>query len=197
MDPSRNVSWLDLAKHHIARRVCRFLRYWSQIGTADMAQQVAAFRALGISIGEDALIVSSTFDHAYPELISIGNRVTITHATLLTHDHSSVHWTKRQKVAPIVIGNDVFIGFNAIILPGVTIGNNCLIGAGCVVTTDVPDNTVVVGNPARAIKSIEMHKLELARCKYLLDLELACNVPTASEIFEMHDLALRRYCNRD
>ncbi len=56
---------------------------------------------------------------------------------------------------PIVIGNNVWIGGNATILPGVTIGDNAVIGAGSVVTKDVPSDVVVGGNPARVIKTIK------------------------------------------
>lgn len=54
----------------------------------------------------------------------------------------------------ISIGNDCWIGGGAIILPGVSIGNNCVVGAGSVVTKDIPDNSMVVGNPAKVIKSL-------------------------------------------
>ena len=56
---------------------------------------------------------------------------------------------------PIEIENNVWIGGAAIILPGVRIGQNAVVGAGSVVTRDVPENTVVAGNPARVIKEIE------------------------------------------
>lgn len=56
---------------------------------------------------------------------------------------------------PIEIGNNVWIGGNVIVLPGVRIGNNTVIGAGSVVTKDIPPNVVAVGNPCRAIKNIE------------------------------------------
>ncbi|MBR1548206.1 MAG: acyltransferase [Prevotella sp.] len=55
---------------------------------------------------------------------------------------------------PVVIGDDVWIGANAVILPGVTIGRHCVVAAGAVVTKDVPDNTLVGGVPARIIKSL-------------------------------------------
>jgi maltose O-acetyltransferase len=55
---------------------------------------------------------------------------------------------------PVRIGNDVWIGGNAIILPGITIGNNCVIAAGAVVTHDVPDNSLVAGVPARFLKTL-------------------------------------------
>ncbi len=55
---------------------------------------------------------------------------------------------------PITIGNNVWIGGNVVVLPGVTIGDNCTIGAGSVVTRDIPANSVAVGNPCRVIKPI-------------------------------------------
>lgn len=55
---------------------------------------------------------------------------------------------------PIIVGNNVWFGGDVTVLPGVTIGNNVVIGAGSVVTKNVPDNTVVAGNPARIIRNI-------------------------------------------
>lgn len=55
---------------------------------------------------------------------------------------------------PVVIGDDVWIGANAVILPGVTIGNHCVVAAGAVVTKDVPDGTLVGGVPAKVFKTI-------------------------------------------
>ncbi|NRW82134.1 acetyltransferase-like isoleucine patch superfamily enzyme [Clostridium beijerinckii] len=55
---------------------------------------------------------------------------------------------------PVRIGNNVWIGSNAVILPGVTIGDNSVIGAGSVVTHDIPENVVAVGNPCRVLREI-------------------------------------------
>ena len=55
---------------------------------------------------------------------------------------------------PINIGNNVWLGGNVIVLAGVTIGENSVIGAGSVVSRDIPPNTVAVGNPCRVIKNI-------------------------------------------
>ncbi len=55
----------------------------------------------------------------------------------------------------ITIGDNVWIGANAIILPGVNIGSNCVIGAGSIVTHNIPENSVAAGNPARVIKAKE------------------------------------------
>lgn len=70
----------------------------------------------------------------------------------------------RRKVAqfnlPVHIGNNVWIGAGAIILPGITIGDNSVIGAGSVVTKDVPANVVAVGNPCRVLREIGEHDRE-------------------------------------
>lgn len=55
---------------------------------------------------------------------------------------------------PITVGNNVWFGGNVIVLPGVTIGDNTIIGAGSVVTKDIPSNVIAVGNPCKVIKSI-------------------------------------------
>ncbi len=63
--------------------------------------------------------------------------------------------TVMETAKPITVGDNVWIGGNAVILPGVTIGDNSVIGAGSVVTKDIPDNVVAVGNPCKVIKHIE------------------------------------------
>ncbi len=63
--------------------------------------------------------------------------------------------TRKEWAKPVTIGHDVWIGGNVTILPGVTIGDNCTIGAGSVVVHDIPANTVAAGNPAKVIKTIE------------------------------------------
>lgn len=56
---------------------------------------------------------------------------------------------------PITVGNNVWIGGNVVVLPGVTIGDNCTIGAGSVVTKDIPANSLAVGNPCRVIRKLD------------------------------------------
>jgi acetyltransferase-like isoleucine patch superfamily enzyme len=95
-----------------------------------------------------------------PWLITLGDNVHITAGVqFVTHDggtlilrkeHPDLEWT-----APITVGDDVYIGMRSLILPGVGIGNRCVIGAGSVVTTDIPDNTVAVGVPARPIRTTD------------------------------------------
>jgi acetyltransferase-like isoleucine patch superfamily enzyme len=58
----------------------------------------------------------------------------------------------------VTIGNDVWVGGGALILPGVTIGSGAVIGAGSVVTRDIPDNVLAVGNPCRVVRAIDQNE---------------------------------------
>lgn len=80
------------------------------------------------------------------------------HCSFYTAGHPldvRLHNASVQYARPISVGNNVWIGGNVTVLPGITIGNNVTIGAGSVVTRDIPDNTLAVGNPCRVIKSID------------------------------------------
>ena len=90
--------------------------------------------------------------------VRMGNDVMIGPGTcIITVNHPLSPKGRRNHLGiakPVTIGNDVWIGANCTILPGVTIGNNVVVAAGAVVTKDVPDNCVVGGVPARIIKEI-------------------------------------------
>ncbi|MCI7349513.1 MAG: sugar O-acetyltransferase [Ruminococcus sp.] len=88
--------------------------------------------------------------------IFIGDGVLIGHNVVISTLNHDLHPEKRQGMHPksVKIGRNVWIGSNSTILPGVTVGDNAVIGAGSVVTRDVPENMVVAGNPAKVIKSI-------------------------------------------
>jgi maltose O-acetyltransferase len=79
---------------------------------------------------------------------------------ILAHDASTKMHLGYTKIGKVKIGNKVFVGARTIILPGVTIGDNSIIGAGSVVTKDIPPNTVASGNPASVLCSIEGYLLK-------------------------------------
>jgi len=117
---------------------------------------------IGVNMGKDVHIYGNPLNMfgTEPWCIKLGNNVHITREVLfITHDGGTLLF--RDKVPdleitkPIIIGNNVYIGVRSIIMPGVTIGNDCIIGAGAVVTKNVPDNSVVGGVPAKFIKNID------------------------------------------
>ncbi|MBD5559891.1 MAG: sugar O-acetyltransferase [Clostridia bacterium] len=154
---------------------CRRL---NAVDPADAAAQEAAVRELFGSAGESPCVlpmfncdngkniyVGDDFLANYNVTIldiapvHIGNHVMIGPSTMIiTVNHPLSPRGRRQHLGqakPVTIGNDVWIGGNCTILPGVSIGNNVVIAAGAVVTKDVPDNCVVGGVPATVIKQIE------------------------------------------
>ena len=71
------------------------------------------------------------------------------------HDQTDITMIEQgfEDVKPVTIGNDVWIGRRVMIMPGVTIGNGCIIGAGAVVTKDIPDYTISIGVPAHVVRT--------------------------------------------
>lgn len=118
-------------------------------------QTLDQLRKKGAIIGENVSLLGATIDKNTACLVEIGNNVTITNATVLAHDASTKGLLGYTKIAKVKIGNNVFIGFGSIVLPGVTIGNNVIVGAGSIVREDIPDNSVVAGNPAKVICTTE------------------------------------------
>jgi len=112
---------------------------------------IEKLREGGAVIGNNVDILNSTIDMGEPYLIEIGDNVTITNATLLTHDASTKKALGYTKVGRVSIGSDVFVGLGAIILPDTRIGSKVIVGAGTVVAKDIPDNSVVGGNPCKVI----------------------------------------------
>lgn len=113
----------------------------------------------GVEIGKNCKISSHTF---ICEGVKIEDNVFIGHGVMFTNDiypratnpDGSAQTEKDWKLIPTLIKKGASIGSNATILCGVVIGENSLIGAGSMVTKDVPANTIVAGNPAKIIKQI-------------------------------------------
>ena len=91
-----------------------------------------------------------------PAYVRMGDNVRLSSCTLIGHDGvvamlNHAYNVRLDSVGKIDIGNNVFVGHQAVIMPGVTIGNYCVVAAGAVVTTDVPDGSIVAGVPAKVI----------------------------------------------
>lgn len=97
-------------------------------------------------------------DNKFPELVSIGEQVTIAFGVkIVAHTEPPESMAERYvpaNAAPVRISDNVFIGAGALILPGVTLGNWVVVGAGAVVTRSVRDYAVVAGNPAKVIRDL-------------------------------------------
>ena len=135
--------------------ILKTLVYW--IGqTCRMARSVC-LRAQGVKIGRKSMISMGAKIDVSRGRVIIGERCHITYGcVILSHDHIRRR-INHDAVMPeniVVIGDRVFVGVNAVIMPGVTIGDNSVVGAGAVVTKDVPSNVVVAGNPARVIRRL-------------------------------------------
>lgn len=141
----------------IAKRLIRREKYSSE-------SYIEYLRRIGMTIGEDVTIYAPTkviIDEQYPWMIEIGNHVRICEGVkILTHDYSwSVIKTINGEIlgasGKVQIGNNVFIGIDAIITRNTTIGENVIIGTGAVVTKNCESNSVYVGNPARKVMSLD------------------------------------------
>ncbi len=106
-------------------------------------------RYYGMHIDPTARIsASARLDKTNPRGVYIGKHTYITFgAVILAHDMCT------NKLKDTHVGDNVFVGANSIIMPGITIADNVIIGAGSIVTSNVPSNVIVAGNPARIIRT--------------------------------------------
>lgn len=114
-------------------------------------------RLSGVKMGRQNQIACEFWIAAEPYLISVGSRCQITkNVKFFTHGGSNVVRDLDSSFdcfGKVKIGNNVYIGNNTLVMPGVTVGDNVLIAAGSVVTKSIPSNSVVGGNPAKVICS--------------------------------------------
>ena len=112
---------------------------------------------------------NSNIDGLFPELIEIGdNFISAPGSRILSHDASLLLFTKKMRVNKTIIGNNVFLGADSVVMPGIRINDRVIVGAGAVVTKDIASNSVVAGNPARYICSVDeyINKCIKRNCLY-------------------------------
>ena len=151
---------------------------YNMMRPSDNAGRLKLLKSLLGHIADDEIIINQPFYCDYGKQISVGKRffanfhftvldeakVTIgddcfigPNVSIYTACHSTdpvERNTRMEWAEPVTIGDNVWIGGSVTILPGVTVGNNVTIGAGSVVTKDIPDNVVAVGNPCKVIKRL-------------------------------------------
>lgn len=130
--------------------------------------RVWAIRKLGFNIGEDVYVGphltltiglrDKSIKLVLGDRVSIGPNVSLILAT--RPNRSKLSQYINFPIRKIIIGEDTWLGANCLIMPGITIGKCCIVGAGAVVTHDVPDYTIVAGVPAKSIGKVDMEKLE-------------------------------------
>lgn len=165
-------------------------------------------KAQGIDVGNNTVFFNAgtiNVDISRPALLHIGNYCKITEGTIiLTHDYSRSVF--RRVYGEIIgearqtwIGDNVFIGINSIILMGTKIGDNCIVGAGSVCSGEYPPNSVIAGNPAKVIITLEDYyskrkKLYISEAKDYAKLFYRMNskVPTITDMGAFFPIYLER-----
>lgn len=115
----------------------------------------------GVKMGRDCFIdPNAILETAYPENITLGNDVRVTAGAIIMTHIKGPHYLRDRGfvpvvLEPVVLQDHCFIGVNAVILPGVTVGRAAVVASGAVVTADVPPLTMVAGNPAKVVKRFE------------------------------------------
>jgi acetyltransferase-like isoleucine patch superfamily enzyme len=155
--------------YHVSRFLIGLLVYIN--GRLYMNAYNKLLKSVGIRLNGVPRFIAKSARFDDFELISIGDRAVISsNVILLTHDYSyttsliSINEKPPTDIGilgPISIGENVFIGMNTLILPGSTIGNNVIIGAGSVIRGNIPDNSIFSGNPAVYTGDIREHAIKM------------------------------------
>lgn len=151
----------------VARGVSRRLRYLNwKLRLASMGRGTQIFPLVVIHSPENVAIGSRVSIAEFVHIwggggVRVGNDVMIASHSVITsqsHDVNAKIYNRTNVMKPVVIEDNVWIGAGAIILPGVRIGSGAVIGAGSVVTKDVAPRTIVVGMPARALRTLRIEQ---------------------------------------
>jgi acetyltransferase-like isoleucine patch superfamily enzyme len=138
----------------------KLLHQWARV-CIPPGLRLALYRAMGISIGHGVFVGLDTWlDDQFPELIVIEDEVVISfRVTVVVHDDARrmdaiLPGQADGTVAPVTLKRGCYLGAGCLILPGVTIGERAVVGAGAVVTRDVPPGKIALGVPARVTRDI-------------------------------------------
>ena len=146
----------------IINRIITKIRYYYDRRSSE--SYIEYLRRKGIVIGEGTYIqdpLHTEIDDTRPSLITIGNDCFFnSFVEILSHDWVTHVFLRSERdfvnsSGRIIIGNNVAFGRHVMVLKGVTIGDNCFIGANSIVTKDIPANSIAVGNPARVVMTLE------------------------------------------
>ncbi|MFJ5964475.1 acyltransferase [Bacillus sp. NPDC093026] len=142
----RTVPFIKVMKNFIFIQIARYMPW---MGLKNWIYRIF----LRMKVGEDtAFALMVMVDIMFPEKISVGRNCVIGYnTTILTHEYL----IKEYRLGEVYIGNEVMIGANSTILPGVTIGDGAIVSAGTLVHKDVPTGSFVGGNPMRIIYTKE------------------------------------------
>ncbi len=143
----------------MVRAICRLIANHCLIPRL----RIFLFKISGIKIGKNVFINMGLVcvDNYLSNLIVIGDRVSIgPNVTFIPISSSNNSKLRIKKVGTIIVGDDTWIGTNVVIMPGVTIGKEVIIGANAVVTNDIPDYAIAVGIPARIIGDTRTKKFK-------------------------------------
>lgn len=157
----------------LIRKIFNTAFYWLAYVSPFLSHRVFFHKLRGVKIGKNVKVhIHCKLDNAYPEYIILEDDVSVNqNTTILTHSNPSSRWKGLlvPHVKPVLLKKGCMIGLNSTILPGIRVGYYSIVSAGSVVTRNVPDFTVVAGNPAKKIASI----------KNLLDKEIVNGVESA------------------
>ena len=143
---------------------------------------IEAAKNRGLKIGENLYVQGVPNFGSEPFLIEIGNHVTLAEGVSFINHGGDARVTKRiekykdgRNFGRIKIGNNTFIGKGTILMPGISIGNNCIIGSLSVVSSSVPDNSVYAGTPVKFICTIDEYGERLLKNNVMYPRELEQN----------------------
>ena len=150
-------------------------------------------KARGLKVGKDVIFIEAPKFGSEPYLIEIGDRTKITaNCTFINHDgamyviRSTDKYSDARNFGRIKIGKNCFIGNNCTLLPGVEMGDNCILGAGSVLNSSMPSNSVYAGVPAKFICTIEEYGDKALNNSVMYPRELEATRPKLDEYIREH-----------